>query len=104
MGSDMVLLFRFLSLLDLARLDRLQPRADAFDETHVDDLVVLDVGLVNIGAQHHRTRRCPASRLIMPSLLHNSSLKERPRVALRSSNGMVGNCFLAISAVSSRLA
>src|SRR5262245_20294762 len=50
---------RFLSLLDLARLDRLQPRADAFDETHVDDLVVLDVGLENSGAPYDRTRRCP---------------------------------------------
>ena len=39
-----------------------------------------------------------ACGLIMPSLLHISSANERSSVALRSSSGMVGNCFLAISA------
>ena len=42
-----------------------------------------------------------AARLIIPSRLQSSSWKERSRVALRSSSGMVGNCCLAISAAAS---
>src|SRR5215471_15976090 len=57
MGSDMVVVPGF--SVEVYSIDRSKARAHAFDEAHVDDLLIFDVGLEDAGLAYDRAAGGP---------------------------------------------